>query len=137
LLTTLARSGCGEPDLIDGREGWHHRIRGNVGSAAIGEARMDELIKIEHFEPHVGKTCRFKGTPYALALDRISSNRRRLPKGVKRRPFTVIFRAPRQPAVLPEGLYECEIEGGPTFSIYVNPIFTPAPDHQEYQAVFN
>jgi hypothetical protein len=137
LLTTLARGGGGEPDLIDGREDWHHRIRVNFGSATDGEAGMDELIKIEHFEPHVGKICRFKGTPHALALDRISSNRRRLPKGVKRRPFTVIFRGPKEPAALPEGLYECEIEGGPTVSIYINPIFTPAPDCQEYQAVFN
>jgi hypothetical protein len=97
----------------------------------------DELIKAEHFKPHVGKICRFKGTPFALALDRISSNRRRLPKGVKRRPFTLIFRGPKEPPVVPEGLYECEIEGGPTYSIYVNPIFTSAPDRQEYQAVFN
>jgi hypothetical protein len=34
-------------------------------------------------------------------------------------------------------MYECEIEGGPTYRIYVNPVHTPQPDHQEYQAVFN
>ncbi len=28
-------------------------------------------------------------------------------------------------------------KGGPTCEIYVNPILTPEPDRQEYQAVFN
>ena len=102
----------------------------------MSEAPTDELVKIEHFKPHVGKTCSFKGSGHALVLDRILSNRRRLPKGVTRRPFTLIFRGPKAP-VLTEGLYDCEVEGGPTYSIYVNPVFTPTPDLQEYQAVFN
>ena len=35
-----------------------------------------------------------------------------------------------------KGIYQCEIEGGPTHQIYVNPIHTPQPEWQEYQAVF-
>jgi hypothetical protein len=50
-----------------------------------GRRFMDELLQIEHFKPYVGKIVRFKGTGFAFPLDRISSNRRRLPKGVKRR----------------------------------------------------
>jgi uncharacterized protein DUF6916 len=98
---------------------------------------MEELLLIDHFKPHIGKIFRFKGTRYAFPLDRISSNRRQLPKGMKRRPFILIFRGPKEREFLPEGLYECEIEDGPTYRMYVNPINTPEPDRQEYQAVFS
>jgi hypothetical protein len=98
---------------------------------------MDEPLKIENFKPHVGKTVRFKGTRYALQLDRILSDRKRLPKWVKRRPFVLIFVGPREDDVLPEGIYECEIDGGPVYQVYVNPIHTPDPSRQEYQSVFN
>ena len=94
-------------------------------------------VRLEDFKPHVGKIFRFKGTPYAFPLDRIESNRRRLPKNVKRRPFTLIFRGPKEAHHLPEGLYDCEVEGGATHSIYVIPIATFDPQAQEYQAVFN
>jgi len=98
---------------------------------------MDEMLQIENFKPHVGKLVRFKGTPFALALERIISDRKRLPKGVKRRPFMLIFRGPKERDYLPEGLYECEIENGPTYRIYVAPVHTLEPDRQDYQAVFN
>jgi len=98
---------------------------------------MDELLLIEHFKPHVGKIFHFKGTRYALPLDRIISGRKRLPKGMKRRPFILIFSGPKAHEHLPEGLYDCEVDGGPTYRMFVNPIFTPAPDRQEYQAVFS
>jgi hypothetical protein len=98
---------------------------------------MDEPLKIEDFKPHVGKTVRFKGTRYALLLDRIMSDRKRLPKWVKRRPFVLIFVGPKEADVLPEGIYEAEIEGGPIHQLYVNPIHTPDPSRQEYQSVFN
>jgi hypothetical protein len=98
---------------------------------------MDAFLQIDDFKPHVGKIFRFKGTRYALPLDRIISNRKRLPKGMKRVPFILIFSGPKEREHLPEGLYDCEVEGGPTFSLYVNPIHTPEPDRQEYQAVFS
>jgi hypothetical protein len=99
--------------------------------------RMDEFLLIDHFKPHVGKIFRFKGTRYAFPLDRIVSDRKRVPKGMKRKSFILIFRGPKEQDHLPEGRYECEIEGGPTYRIYVIPIFTPQPDRQEYQAVFS
>jgi hypothetical protein len=98
---------------------------------------MDMQLKIEDFKPHVGKTVRFKGTRYAFPLDRIISDRKRLPKWVTRRPFILIFVGPKEPDVLPEGLYDCEIDGGPAYQLYVNPIYTPDPGRQEYQSVFN
>lgn len=98
---------------------------------------MDKLLQIEHFKPHVGKLVRFKGTRFAFPLEGIISDRKRLPKGVKRRPFVLIFAGPKEREYLSEGLYDCEIEGGPTYQIYVNPIHTPQPDRQEYQAVFS
>jgi len=99
---------------------------------------MDEFLQAEHFKPHVGKIFKFKGTRFAMPLDHISvSRQRRLPKGVKRRPFLLIFRAPRAREHMPEGLYECEVEGGPTFTFYVAPIQTLEREFQDYQAAFN
>jgi hypothetical protein len=98
---------------------------------------MGHLLQIEDFKPHVGKLVHFKGTRFAFPLDRIVSDRRRLPKGTKRRPFILIFRGVKEREYMPDGIYECEIEGGPTHVMYVNPIQTPAPEWQEYQAVFS
>jgi hypothetical protein len=98
---------------------------------------MDKVLTAEDFEPHVGKTFRFKGTRHAFPLDHIHRDDRPRPPGLKRQPFILIFRGPKEADVLPEGPYMCSIEGGPSFSIYVMPIFTPQPDRQDYQAVFN
>lgn len=98
---------------------------------------MSELLLIDHFTPHVGKICRFRGTRYAMPLHRIHADRSEgVPEGMKRKPFILIFRAPKEAEHLAEGRYECEIEDGPTYLMYVMPIMTPQPGLQEYQAVF-
>jgi len=97
---------------------------------------MAEFLTIEHFTPHVGKIVRFKGTPHEFPIDRIVGNDGPPPPGWSRTPFLVIFRGPRSGGAMPEGFYECEIEGGPTYGLYVAPIHTVAPDRQEYQAAF-
>jgi hypothetical protein len=38
---------------------------------------------------------------------------------------------------MPEGLYDSEFESGPTYPLYVIPVFTSTPGCQDYQAVFN
>ena len=100
---------------------------------------MDEILQIDEFKPHVGKVFRFKGTRYAFPLDRIisGSSSEPLQPGVKRQPFILIFRGPKEREYMPEGIYDCEVEGGPTYQMYVNPINTPAPELQEYQAAFS
>lgn len=98
---------------------------------------MDELLTAAHFTPHLGKIVRFKGTPYAFPLDRVEGGDDAPPPGFPRAPFVAIFRGPRDGVPMPEGLYDGEIEGGPTYSLYVTPIHTPQPGHQEYQASFN
>lgn len=99
---------------------------------------MADFLKIEDFQPHVGKIVSFVGTPFAFPLDRIMSKHQQIPYGSSRIPFTLIFVGPKSPRYLPEGQYDCAIADGPTFSgIHVNPIHTPEPDRQEYQAVFN
>jgi|SRR5665213_353739 len=98
---------------------------------------MDDLLQIDDFKPHVGKLFRFKGTRHAFPLDRIVSNRQPLRKGMQRQPFMLIFSGPKEPDYLPEGMYDCEVEGGPSYQIYVSPFQTPEPDRQEYQAAFN
>lgn len=108
----------------------------NDGADAT-ESGTPEFLLIEHFEPHVGKVFRFAGTRYALPLSRIVSPRRPVPAWMKRRPFTLIFRAPKEREWLPEGLYDCAVDGGPTYKIYVAPIHTPESTFQDYQAVFN
>jgi hypothetical protein len=92
---------------------------------------------VEHFEPHVGKTFHFRDTHHALVLDRVIRENENPFRSGERRPFTLIFRGPKEREVLPEGLYDCEIDGGPSFNLYAAPIQTPAPERQEYQAVFN
>ena len=97
---------------------------------------MEGLLQIEDFKPHVGKIFHFKGTRYAFPLDRITSFNQPLPEGAKRRPFILVFRGPKERDYMSDAIYECEVEGGTTYSMYVNPIQTPQPEWQEYQAVF-
>lgn len=96
-----------------------------------------EILTIEHFKPHAGKTVRFKGTKYAFVLDRIEGESGPPPKGYERGPFLLIFRGSSKNDVMPGGLYECEIEGGPIYSLYVMPVHTDRADCQEYQSAFN
>jgi len=96
-----------------------------------------EILTVEHFRPHLGKTVRFKGTPYAFLLDRVEGEGGPPPAGYLRAPFVVIFRGPTKAEVMQAGIYECEIDGGPTYSLHVMPIHTSARDCQEYQSAFN
>jgi hypothetical protein len=98
---------------------------------------MDDLLQMDDFKPHVGKVFRFKGTRHAFPLDRIVSNHQPLPEGMKRRPFLLIFCGPKEQDYMREGMYDSEVENGPSYRIYVSPIQTPEPGRQEYQAVFN
>ncbi|WP_413989000.1 DUF6916 family protein [Labrys okinawensis] len=105
------------------------------GGESTGEAAG--VLSVDYFEPHVGKIFSFRGTRYAFPLNKIVSDDRAFPDWIKRRPFMLIFRGPKEAEVLPEGLYVCEIAGGPAVTMHVAPIFTPQPDCQEYQAAFN
>jgi hypothetical protein len=99
---------------------------------------MEEVLTIEHFRPHVGNPVRFKGAAPVFSIDRVEGEGGAPPANRIRVPFIVIFRGPPgRDALLPEGLYECEIGDGPTFALHVAPIHTHQRDRQEYQAVFN
>jgi len=111
------------------------RWRGAGRSQDDGIA-MDRLLQVEDFEPLVGRVFRFKGTRFAFPLDRIAGTDRSAMPGLRRQPFILIFAGPREREHLPDGLYECEVDGGPTFRLFVNPIHTPEPDRQDYPAVF-
>ena len=62
---------------------------------------MDDLLQIDDFKPHVGKIFRFKGTRHACPLDHIVSDHQRLSEGMKRQPFILIFRGPKERDYLP------------------------------------
>jgi hypothetical protein len=96
---------------------------------------VDQLT-VNDFVCYLGRKGWPDGGSLEIVLDRI--DRREYPgwERVKRKPFSLIFRGPRQP-VLPEGLHPIAIAKGPTLTLYVIPIFTAAGDHQEYQVVFN
>ena len=98
---------------------------------------LAELLQAEDFEPYVGRIFRFHGTRHALPLDRIEKGEGFTVPGAPRRPFILIFRGPKDPDYLPPGIYQAEVEGGPAYELYVEPIHTPQPDRQEYQAAFN
>jgi hypothetical protein len=97
-----------------------------------------ELLTPEHFLPHVNKIVRVDGWHHTLTLTRVDI--RKLEEWeqevVQRQPFMVLFRGPPGD-VLPEGTHELRIEDGPSFNLYVIPVFTPQRDRQTYQAVFN
>jgi hypothetical protein len=99
---------------------------------------MAEQLTPEHFLPHVGKAFRVKSGRHALTLARVEV--RRLEeweaKIVPRQPFNLIFRGPPGD-ILAEGSYIIEVEGGPSFELYVMPVLTPEPGRQDYQAPFN
>jgi uncharacterized protein DUF6916 len=97
-----------------------------------------ELLIAEHFFPHVDKVFRVEGTAHALTLTRVDHRKRDASElwFGPRDPFNLIFRGPPGD-ILPEGLYTLEVEGGPSFELYVIPIHTPARDRQNYQAPFN
>ncbi len=98
---------------------------------------MAEPLQAADFEPHVGKVLRFEGARHALPLDRMEVSPHDPSPGMPRKPFILIFRGPKEVEVLPASLYAAQVEGGPTFGLYVMPIHTPQPDRQEYQAIFN
>lgn len=84
----------------------------------------------------MGKIARFKGTRFSMPLINIIRGQK-FAATAKREPFILVFRALRESEHMPEGTYQCEFEGGPTYSIYVMPTHTPEPEWQDYQAVFN
>jgi hypothetical protein len=99
---------------------------------------MTERLTPEHFLPHVDKTFRVASGRHALTLTSVDMRRREdwETKVVPHQPFNLIFRGPPGD-VLAEGHYMIEVEGGPSFELYVMPIHTPAPDRQDYQSSFN
>jgi hypothetical protein len=109
-------------DMLDHREG----------------ADMSESLTPEHFRPHIDKVFRVQGGRHGLTLTTVDvgSAAVTLANGAPRQFFNVIFRGPPGD-VLSEGLYTLEADGGPSFELYVMPIYTRASDRQDYQATFN
>lgn len=99
---------------------------------------MAEQLAPEHFLPHVDKIFRVAGGRHAFTLTAVETRRMEEweAKNVPRQPFNLIFRGPPND-VLAEGLYTLEVEGGPSFELYVMPIHTPDRSRQDYQSAFN
>ena len=97
---------------------------------------MAEFLEVHHFEPLVGKTVRFGGTPFVMTLDAVSKGQK-FSATAKRDPFILIFRAPKGKFYMTEGTYECAFDEGPTYTLHVSPINTLEPEFQDYQSVFN
>ena len=104
---------------------------------------MSEPLQHADFEPHVGKLFRFPATtigpttsePTTFELRLVAIERGTPHPAIPRTPFSLTFQGPPG-AVLPEGQYAAEIEGGTVLDFYIMPIHTPARDRQDYQAVF-
>jgi hypothetical protein len=97
---------------------------------------MTTVPRHEDFAPYVGQVFRFDGWHGSLRLSAIERGRSPGVPGLPSAPFTLIFAGPRGD-VLAEGLYGTTTEDGTRFAFYIMPVHTPAPDRQEYQAVFN
>jgi hypothetical protein len=102
------------------------------------ENSVTGLLTAERFRPHVGKVFRVRGGEHAFTLDEVQMYplSQAQAKVLSREPFTLIFTGPPG-NVLPEGMYTFDVDGGPSFELYVMPIHTPAPNRQNYQAAFN
>ena len=97
---------------------------------------MAEPLTHEHFQPHLDRAFRFDGHPQVLRLTQINVKDRPPLPGLPYKAFILIFSGARGD-VLPEGFHAAQAEGGARFDFYIMPIHTPAPDRQDYQAVFN
>ncbi len=96
---------------------------------------MTEGLTADAFTPHVGENFRPRGKHHVLTLVSIDTRR---PPGWEqwpRQPFSLLFRGPRGD-VLPEGEYGFDVGDDAYFAFHIIPIHTPAPTHQDYQAVF-
>ena len=107
-----------------------HRYGNEYPMKTIDQLTADDFI------PYVGR--KFRPAETELDLTFVTIDRREFPGwgAAARQPFSLILRGPRRPVVV-EGLYRMVIEDGPDMSLYLIPIFTAAPDHQDYQIVFN
>ena len=99
---------------------------------------MTERLTAEHFLPHVTKTFRVVGGRHALTLTHVDMGRREERERTAQafQPFNLIFSGPPGD-VLAEGLYIVEVEGGPSFELYVMPIHTAERSRQDYQSLWN
>lgn len=99
---------------------------------------MTEMLTAETFLPHVNKVFRVKGGRHALTLNQVEPHKTEQSEldAFGRQSFTLLFSGPPGD-VLPQGLYDLEVDGGPAFHLHVIPIRTLVRNRQDYQAVFN
>lgn len=97
---------------------------------------MSEPLTRAHFDPHVSKVFRVRDGRHAFTLVRIEARKLEQHEGTLREPFNLIFRG-LPGDVLAEGMYLLDVEGGPSFELYVIPIHTPRRTEQDYQSSFN
>lgn len=98
--------------------------------------RTTDQLTAQDFAPLVGKVVQLPGSEMKLTLVALDQHAPAGWEGMARKPFSLILRGPRQP-VFPEGSYEFVIDGKLTPMLYIIPVFTAAPQHQDYQIVFN
>jgi hypothetical protein len=98
---------------------------------------MTDVLQQQDFAPHVGKRFRFPGHAVPLQLVSLEVRHDAAERGQGGGPpFSLIFRGPPG-SILPEGLYQAEIEDGPVLEFYIMPIHTAGRERQDYQALFN
>lgn len=93
-------------------------------------------LTAEYFAPLVGKTLRAAGQRHVLTFVSLDARERAGWDATPRKPFSLILRSPSGD-ILPEGLYTCAFDDGPSVELYIMPIRTPSREHQDYQVVFN
>lgn len=94
---------------------------------------MTNSPSAEIFAPHIGKAASVRdGQKLAL----VAVEERNAPGSASRAAFSLLLRGAPAP-IVPEGMHRLTFEDGASFELYLIPVHTPSPDHQDYQIVFN
>ena len=102
---------------------------------------MTKLLIKEDFTAHVGKDFRFVQADYVMPLHHIDGGDTPM-SGYARPPFILVFASPRGGPMLPEGIYDVEVDGGQdlggaSFWFHIAPMHQPDQNLQFYQAVMS
>jgi hypothetical protein len=93
-------------------------------------------LTADTFAPHLGASFKVEGGHHVLSLSEVERMKTQPGHAPGFAPFVLMFSGPPGD-VLAEGMHTIIREDGTAYDLYLIPVHTPAPERQDYQAVFN